>query len=218
MKKTLLPYRQLQATKAVLIGLMMLSALPPGVSAAQQNDAIWPCIQPKVKELSIAQVWNGPTLPESAPDWRNDTKVESLVEELAARRNPLDVAEKKIVAFSRGLAKSDANQKLSLLFQGLFDTLNSERLQVIAGISRYANKQREMADEVRNLSSSVDAMKAKPDTPPDDLERATEKLIWETRIYQERVHSLTTVCEVPTIIEQRLYALSKAISARMLKR
>ena len=43
----------------------------------------------------------------------------------------------------------------------------------------------------------------------------TERLTWETRIFEERVQSLTYVCEVPTLIEQRLYALAKTISEVM---
>lgn len=109
------------------------------------------------------------------------------------------------------------NEKMLLLFQGLFDTLNRERIQVISGISRYAGKQREMANDLRTEAARVDAMRGKPDTDPDDLDRANERLTWETRIFQERVQSLTYVCEVPTIIEQRLYSLSKTISQSMLK-
>ena len=40
----------------------------------------------------------------------------------------------------------------------------------------------------------------------------TDRLTWETRIFEERVQSLTYVCEVPTLIEQRLYALAKTVA------
>ena len=35
----------------------------------QGADPDWPCIQRKVPELSLAQIWNGPELPASAKDW-----------------------------------------------------------------------------------------------------------------------------------------------------
>ncbi len=53
------------------------------------------------------------------------------------------------------------NDKLFQLFQGLFETLNREREQVISGISRYAAKQRELAADLRKEASAVDAMRAK---------------------------------------------------------
>ncbi|WP_245425749.1 hypothetical protein [Phyllobacterium myrsinacearum] len=174
-------------------------------------------MQRKVPELSVGQVWNGPDIPDSAKGWDNDAAIHALVDDLAARRNPLDTAQTRIVEFANGLPRDQVNDKMLLLFQGLFDTLNRERIQVISGISRYAGKQREMANDLRTEAARVDAMRGKPDTDPDDLDRANERLTWETRIFQERVQSLTYVCEVPTIIEQRLYSLSKTISQSMLK-
>lgn len=185
--------------------------------AAASNDPDWPCIQRKVPELSIGQVWNGPDIPETAKNWNADPKIDDLVGELSARRNPLDVAQKQIVEFAAGLPKEQVNDQLFLLFRGLFDTLNREREQVITGISRYAGKQRDLAADLRKEASAVDAMRAKPDTNPEELDRRDERLKWETRIFEERVQSLTYVCEVPTIIEQRLYGLSKTIGQSMIK-
>jgi hypothetical protein len=41
------------------------------------------------------------------------------------------------------------------------------------------------------------------------------RILWETRIFNERRASLTFVCEVPTIIEQRLHALARAIISEL---
>ncbi|CAN7639660.1 hypothetical protein LJR231_004917 [Phyllobacterium sp. LjRoot231] len=185
--------------------------------AAANNDPSWPCVQRKVPELSIGQVWNGPDIPEVAKNWDTDPKIDDLVGELAARRNPLDVAQKQIVEFAVGLPKEQVNDKMFMLFQGVFDTLNREREQVISGISRYADKQRSMAEDLRKEASTVDAMRAKPDADPEELDRLDERLKWETRIFEERVQSLSYVCEVPTIIEQRLYGLSKTIQQSIVK-
>ncbi|UXN67621.1 hypothetical protein N8E89_27175 (plasmid) [Phyllobacterium sp. A18/5-2] len=185
--------------------------------AAASNDPSWPCIQRKVPELSVGQVWSGPDIPEAAKSWNADTKINELVAELAPRRTPLDVAQKQIVEYATSLPKEQLNDKLFQLFQGLFETLNREREQVVAGISRYAAKQRDLAADLRKEASAVDAMRAKPDTDPEELDRRDEQLKWETRIFEERVQSLTYVCEVPTIIEQRLYGLSKTIGQSMIK-
>ena len=65
---------------------------------------------------------------------------------------------------------------------------------------------------LRKEASEVDALRAKPDADADEIERRTDQLKLATRIFKERVQSLTYVCEVPTMIEQRLYQLSKAVS------
>jgi hypothetical protein len=185
--------------------------------AAANKDPSWPCIQRKVPELSVGQVWNGPEIPESAKNWDKDPAIDALTSEVAARRKPLDAAQKKIAEFAGGLPKDQVNDRMFMLFQGVFDTLNREREQVISGISRYADKQRAMAEDLRKQASAVDAMRAKPDADPEELDRLDERLKWETRIYEERVQSLTYVCEVPTIIEQRLYGLSKTIQQSIVK-
>lgn len=203
--------------RIIATSLLICTASAGGSFGAAQNDPTWPCVQRKVPELSVGQVWNGPDIPDSAKGWDNDAAIHALVDDLAARRNPLDAARTRIVEFANGLPRDQVNDKMLLLFQGLFDTLNRERIQVISGISRYAGKQREIADDLRKEAARVDAMRGKADTDPDDLDRANERLTWETRIFQERVQSLTYVCEVPTIIEQRLYSLSKTIGQSMLK-
>ncbi|RCW79812.1 hypothetical protein [Phyllobacterium bourgognense] len=201
---------------AASAGLLLLCSGGAALAAAN-NDPSWPCVQRKVPELSIGQVWNGPDIPEAAKNWDADPKIDDLVGDLAARRNPLDVAQKQVVEFAGSLPKEQLNDKMFMLFQGVFDTLNREREQVISGISRYADKQRDMAEDLRKEASTVDAMRAKPDHDPEELDRLNERLTWETRIFEERVQSLTYVCEVPTIIEQRLYGLSKTIQQSIVK-
>ncbi|MCO4318190.1 hypothetical protein M8997_013430 [Phyllobacterium sp. 21LDTY02-6] len=204
-------------TRAIAASIVAYLALCGTASSAIQTDPTWPCVQRKVPELSVAQVWTGPELPESADDWDDDPQLRALVDELAARRNPLEDAQRKIVEFAKSLPKDQANAKLLHLFRGVFDTLDGQRRQIISGIARYADKQRELADDLRTESSKIDAMRAKSDVDPDDLDRANERLTWETRIFEERVQSLTYVCEVPTIIEQRLYGLAKTIEQSLHK-
>ena len=104
---------------------------------------------------------------------------------------------------------------MAMLVQGLFDHMNAERSQVISGIARYARKQLELAARLRKEASEVDALRRQPDADATEIAVRTDRLTWETRIFEERVQSLTYVCEVPTLIEQRLYALAKTISEVM---
>lgn len=195
-------------------GLILATMLLPasGAPAAMNTDPDWPCIQRKVPELSLGQIWNGPELPQSARDWSNDKEMVALVKELAARRVPLADAQKQIRDFAAGLPADQKNARMTMLVQGLFDYMNHERSQVISGIARYARNQLELAARLRKEASEVDALRSKPDADPNEIAVRTDRLIWETRVFDERVQSLTFVCEVPTLIEQRLYALAKVVA------
>lgn len=200
-----------------LLTIVMLAALSatPVARAATNADPDWPCIQRKVPEISIGQVWNGRELPETAKQWDKDPQVSDLAAELAKRANPIENVRKQIFDYASTLPKEQATEKLEQLFMGVFDKLNIERDQIISGISRYAEKQRELAADIRKKAAEIDKMRAASDTDPTELARHDQQLTWETRIFEERVQSLTYVCEVPTLIEQRLYGVSKIINETM---
>ncbi|WP_027169415.1 hypothetical protein [Mesorhizobium sp. WSM3224] len=193
-----------------LIAAAMLVASASAMAA--NSDPDWPCMQRKVPQLSLGQVWNGPDLPPAAKDWSEDASISALVEEVAARRLPIADAQKKIRDFAASLPAGQLAPKMAMLVQGMFDHMDAERSHVISGISRYAHKQLEMAAELRKEASDVDALRAKPDADQDEVQRRTDQLNFATRIFNERAQSLTYVCDVPTIIEQRLYQLSKTVS------
>ncbi|MER8576429.1 hypothetical protein NKH19_29245 [Mesorhizobium sp. M1338] len=193
--------------------LVAATMLVPHASAIAANaDPDWPCVQRKVPQLSLGQVWNGPDFPPAAKDWSEDRLVSALVEEVAARRLPIADAQKKIRDFASSLPAGQLAAKMAMLEQGMFDHMDAERSHVISGISRYAHRQLEMAAELRKEASEVDVLRAKPNTDQDEVERRTDQLNFATRIFNERAQSLTYVCDVPTIIEQRLYQLSKTVS------
>jgi hypothetical protein len=180
-------------------------------NGAQGDDPDWPCIQRKVPELSIGQIWTGQPLPPEAEDWPNDEVLSEMVEELAARRMPLPEAQQRIRAYRDMLPSDQQPLRVAMLIQGLFDKMNRERSHVISGIARYAHRQRDIAAELRREASAVDALRAQAGADSDEIVTRTEQLTFQTRIFQERVHLLTFVCEVPTLIEQRLYALVKTL-------
>ena len=138
--------------------LVLCAALAagPSIALAAGGDPDWPCIQRKVPELSMAQVWNGPELPASARAWASDQDVADLVKEVSARRVPLDEASGDIRTFAGTLEPGQASERLGKLAQGLFDHMNAERSQVISGIGRYAKKQVELAATLRKEASELD--------------------------------------------------------------
>ena len=204
----------IRPTFNVIAAALLLATAGPALSAAN-NDPDWPCIQRKVPELSLGQIWTGPELPASAKDWSKDQRINVLVEELSARRLPLADAQKQIQEFAAGLPADAAKDRLAMLVQGLFEHMDHERSEVMSGIGRYARNQLELAARLRKEASEVDAMRGKPDANVNEIAVRTNRLTWETRVFEERVQSLTYVCEVPTLIEQRLYALAKTVDEVM---
>ncbi len=197
--------------------LPILAAALAGVAApsgAAATDPDWPCIQRKVPELSLGQIWNGPDLPAASAQWQSDKDIADLVEEIAARRVPLADAQGQIRSYAQGLKDGRAD-KLGMLAAGLFDHMNAERSQIISGIGRYAHKQADMAAAVRKEAAELDQLRAKPDASATEITDRTDRLNWDTRIFEERVQSLSYVCEVPTLIEQRLFQLSKTVAEEM---
>lgn len=195
-----------------LAGVLLAVTIAGPAFAAANIDPDWPCMQRKVPELSLAQVWSGPELPDTVKNWSDDPDISRRVQDLAARRLPLADAQQQIKNFAASLPPDKLKPQMTMLEQGLFDHMNAERSRVMSGIARYARKQIDLAAQLRKEASEVDALRAKPDADVNQVTQQTDQLTWETRVFEERVQSLTYVCEVPTLIEQRLYQLSKTIA------
>ena len=121
---------------AAAVGLAL-----PGMSlAADPRFPDWPCNQIKVPEISVAAVWAGPSIDDVGNAWEEDATIRDLVARLAARRTPLDDAQKAISNIVTG-SESERQKKAKLIFAGLFKTLNDERSDVMRGSSdMLANK------------------------------------------------------------------------------
>ena len=189
---------------------LALMAVTETCFAADPRYPDWPCAQAKVPEISLAAVWAGPPLDDAPEKWKNDTKISALVSKLSARRIPLDEAEKAIAEFLASAVTEKARAG-TLLFAGLFDTLNAQRSSVLNGLERVTRKQREAADKIR---ANTLALQALQDASPPDQPKVDElgnQLVWETRIFEDRRRVIKFVCEVPTAIDQRLFALGRTI-------
>jgi hypothetical protein len=182
--------------------------------AADPRYPDWPCTQAKVPEISLAAVWAGPPLDDVADKWKNDAKVSALVAKLAARRVPLDEAQKAITEYLAAAAVEKAAMG-KLLFAGLFDTLNAQRSSVMNGLERVTRKQREAADKIRSDTLELQALQGA--SPPDQprIEELGNQLVWQIRIFEDRQRVIKFVCEVPTAIDQRLFALGRTIQQEM---
>ena len=103
---------------------------------------------------------NGRTIPKSA----------ALVEKVAARRTPLDDAQKAITDFLSAPG-TDKVATGKLLFAGLFEQLNAERSSVMSGLERVTRKQRQAADKIRGDTMALQALQ---DATPRDQAKVDE--------------------------------------------
>jgi hypothetical protein len=62
-----------------------------------------------------------------------------------------------------------------------------------------------------NLQGDSGAVAGAPAAAPGATATPLERLQWDLRIFEDRRHSLTYACEVPVLIEQRLFALGREI-------
>ena len=190
----------------VTLEAALVAAAEPKADLPERN---WPCRQILVGELSVAAVWSGPSIEGLA--WQSDQAVAEIVAMLAARRTPLDDAERAIEDFAQAQGASQTNKLLSV-FAGLFETLNDERTQVIEGLLRFGAKQKELAGRIRAENALREGPgKGLPDAGKQDAETGSGDLEWDLRVFDERRQALTYVCETPALIEQRLFALARVI-------
>jgi septal ring factor EnvC (AmiA/AmiB activator) len=180
------------------------------VLAADPRFPDWPCNQIKVPEISIAAVWTGPPIDDVESTWQADPAVVDLVARLAARRTPLEEAEKAISEFIRGDA-AEREQKAKLIFAGLLQSLNQERSRVMNGIERFSRLQKGFADKIRSENRELRDLQNSADRDQAKADELAERIDWDSRIFEERHRTISYVCEVPVLIEQRLFALAREI-------
>jgi hypothetical protein len=193
-----------------LVLLLGLAAAPAPCAALDARYPDWPCRQLKVPTLSPAAMWAGPAIDTAGDAWERAPGLSELIAKLAARRTPLPDAEKEIADYLKGAA-AEKQERAALLFAGLFDTLNAQRTQVMNGLERAHRKEKQAAETIREDTNKLRALQDAPNADQAQIEELARKIEWETRIFEDRRKTMRFACEVPTEIEQRLFALSRTI-------
>jgi hypothetical protein len=208
--------------------LTLAFAIQPGLvqAAAKKVNSDWPCQQILVRNISVPAVWAGPSI--DGVEWQSDPKLVDLTDRLAARRLPLEEAQQQITDFAKTLG-ADKTGKLTALFAGLYHKLNNERTQIIDGLDRFGQKQKDLGDRLREETAALHEAqdkaggaplpdlkdKSSPQTAPGPEASILEKLQWDLRIFQDRHNAVTFACESPVLIEQRLFALARTIQENL---
>lgn len=201
--------------------ILLLSATATAALAQPKTDPDWPCVQRKVETLSPGQFWTGPDIA-AAGDWGSDNDAAVLAQKIASRRTDLSQVDPLLDTFAAkfGADKDAKDKALTRVYAGVFEVINGERSKIMGGIARYAQGQRRMAERIRDEADKISQVKDAPsqgdatELPKDQTDLET-KFAWDRRIFQERSQSLTYVCEVPQLLEQRLGELAKRIQAHL---
>ena len=195
-----------------IVAAHVFLAVPAIAMDARHPD--WPCPQIVVPKLSVAAFWTGPSIDDVGDNWMKDQTVHDLVLRFAGRRTSLAEAEKEAAEFIVG-TQAERQQRAKLLFAGLFATLGRERDDVMAGIERFSQRQQQLREKI---SAEMTDLRAQQDAAGQEsvtADKLSEQIAWETRIFDERRNTISYVCEVPSTIERRLFALARAIQQKL---
>jgi hypothetical protein len=189
--------------------LVAATALVAPAAAAEFDDPEWPCIQRKVEEISLFQMWSGP-MPEG--DWQQDRAIRDLAQRIAPRRVSLEEVEVQAREFANRFEGEERAEQLGELFAAVLDSIQRERRQVIGGIGRYALRQASLSDRVEEQQAELVRLNAAEEKDWDTIEEVEDRLAWDVRVYRDRAQALTYVCESPVLLEQRTFAIARLLA------
>lgn len=179
----------------------------------------WPCIQPRNPSLSVGTFWTGEPIADSTKTaWREDTEVAKLVAKLISRRTPLDDTEKLVAEFAGKLAPEAKTPRLTLVFAGAFYELDTLRTSLVHNIERFTRTERRFAEQTNKDRAELTQLRALPEKNDQQRARIEElqtKLQWAIRLHKERESTLRYVCETPVLLEQRVFAIARAVQSGM---
>jgi hypothetical protein len=176
-----------------------------------KTDPDWPCQQIKTPTFSLASIWAGPQLDLDSQSWRNESDVVGLKAQMAQRRVPVADVEAAITDF-KAKAGPDADAKLLRAFAAAFTDLSQQRSQIIEGLDRIGRRQKTLADNIRTENEAVqNASDQNHDGQAPPGADGQQRLLWDLRIFNDRRQTVTYVCEAPTLIEQRIGEIARAV-------
>ncbi len=184
----------------------MMLAQP--IWAADFSDPTWPCVQRKVVELSVGQMFPFVIPPLIGEDAGRAQDISALSQRLALRRFEVEELIPQIDEFA---ASHQDNAALGALFNATFERITKQRKTIISGIARYAEKQTALSDQIELQRSKMRALNEAETPDYDAMDAVEERLDWDERIYHDRTRALTYVCESPVLLEKRAFAVAKAI-------
>ena len=185
-----------------------------GASAQPHQDPDWPCIQRLVPTLAAGQIWSGPPIDGIGGQWSGDSDVAGIVNQVTSRRVSIEEAVDQAKAFAEGLEPGEQD-RLTLLFAGIFQRINESRTSAITAIKRYMRAQRGMVDALSAEVAELEALQQDPTANAERIEDLTGSIEINRRIFADRRRALRPLCEQPVLLEERLGALARTIMAHL---
>ena len=164
--------------------------------------------------LSPAAIWAGPPIDTVGDAWEEAPGLPDLVARLAARRTPMAEAKKEITDYLTGTAE-EKQEKAKLLFAGLLETLNIQRTQVMNGLERAYRRQKEFAETIRGETDKIRQLQdfVESGSGADRRTRPSDRV--GNAHFRRSTQDDELRVRVPIEIEQRLFALSRAIQGAL---
>jgi hypothetical protein len=155
-------------------------------------------------------MWTGKPLDELPAGAALDPPLATLPGELARRAVPMEAAGARATAVLSGVPEARREEQKALLFRDTLAIINAERADLIAGIKRYARRQRLLAEKVTADGRRLEELQADPAQAAAFQEAKTAR-DWDMRVFDDRQRSLGSLCGQPVLLEQRAFALARTI-------
>lgn len=216
MKKAMLPKRLTSIAVASVLTVTAVLSHSGGANAqrAATGPADWPCVQRLIPELSWSAIWTGPSIEELERQWWEDDEVGRTVRFATSRDTRSQDALERVNAFLEGVAEAD-EERLSLLFAGLFERIGRERGRTIDAIRRYTRGQVIQLEKIGSLVDDLEQARSAADADPRRVERLQNEIFWERKVFEDRQASLRALCEQPYHLEERLSRMVRSIQAKL---
>jgi len=78
------------------------------------------------------------------------------------------------------------------------------------GIERFTRQHAAFANRIRDEIAELRRMRD-ADANAREIDELANRIDWDTRIFEERRKTVRYACEVPILVEQRLFALARTI-------
>jgi hypothetical protein len=193
--------------KWLAVGATLLAAAGP-LAAADFSDPTWPCVQRKVERLSVGLMWPEP-LTGAAMSAETRAAVNELAATLALRRVDMEAAEAAVEAFAQAQGRN--MDLMGEVFTRVFDTLSARRTRIMDGIGKFSLGQIAMSERIDAARTEMEALLAQQAPDFDRIDRLEEQIDWDQRIFTDRQKTITYLCETPTLLEKRLFAIAQIL-------
>lgn len=195
---------------------LITSLLLPGNVQAQRAAAgppDWPCVQRLIPELAWGTLWAGPSLDELEQPWWEDQQVGRTVRASTSRTIS---EEQALDHLQRFIEENDPDkQRLTLLFSGLFEQINSARSRTIEKIRSASRAQVARLEQVSELVNELETARDSTNAAEEEITRLEKELHWERRTFEMRQQALPALCEKPYLLEERLARMVRIIDSSM---